>query len=113
MPDNIYFTFSYMGEPIVARYPSSGFEGTAYTVAGMELEERTYDESLALGYLNGVPVTATQQIDRFKELARARLQYVKDIPYMGAMTLVRTQIRSTSALQANQCCRDSTQMATQ
>lgn len=69
------------------RVPETGFEGTAYTVAGMEVEKAVYDDSLAIGYEYGNPVTSEDRIAAMAALGRAQLDRNKDIVWTGGCVL--------------------------
>ncbi|ODA29262.1 hypothetical protein [Planctopirus hydrillae] len=69
------------------RVPEEGFEGTAYTVAGLARELEQYDESLATGREYGVPVTTSARIAQFVKYARAQLDEQKDIVWTGGVVL--------------------------
>jgi hypothetical protein len=87
LPDNARFTFAYFAEPVSARYPPSGFEGTAFDVAGVAVERRLYDEMLAVGYETGVVATTAQRIEQYQRLAQRLLQTTKDVVYTGGCVL--------------------------
>lgn len=86
-PNAMKLVWAPFGAPLSVRKPASGYEGTAYTVAGLAHELQMYDESLAVGYEYGVPVTTTTRRAKFEVLAQALLDYRKDIAYPGAATL--------------------------
>lgn len=86
-PNAMRLVWAPFGEPLSVRKPTSGYEGTAYTVAGMTYELQLYDEALAVGYEWGVPVTSSTRRGKFEVLAQALLDYRKDIAYPGAATL--------------------------
>lgn len=74
--------------PITVRYPSSGYAGTSYTVAGQTSERRIYDEMLAVGYNRiGTPVTTATRVAQYEELARSIHVASKDIVYTGGCQL--------------------------
>lgn len=73
--------------PLQARYPSSGYAGTAFTDYGCEEELRLYDESLAIGYEYGTPVTSATRLAQYAVLAE-NLQSVRcDIIFTGTIVL--------------------------
>jgi len=87
LPDNARLIYAYFADPLEVRKPSSGFEGTAYTVAGMEVEMRLYDEMLSVGYENGTPITTATRTAQYEKLAQQKLDVVKDIIYTGGCTI--------------------------
>lgn len=86
-PESATFHYPRLAEPLMVRVPESGFEGTAYTVGGLEEVLRIYDESLAVGYEYGNPVSTMTRIARFEEYAAQLLEQKKDLIYAGGMTL--------------------------
>lgn len=75
------------GESLSVRVPESGFQGTAYTVAGLQVERRYYDEQLAIGYEYGIPVTSTARLAQMAALAQSQLEKVQDITWVGGVVL--------------------------
>lgn len=76
------------GEPLRVRYPTTGWEGTSYTIAGQKSELRIYDEMLAVGYNRiGIPVTTASRVAQYTELARSIQVTKKDILYTGGCTI--------------------------
>lgn len=86
-PNAMRLVWAPFGPPLAVRRPETGFEGSAYTVAGLAYELKLYDESLAVGYEYGVPVTTASRRAKFEVLAQALLDYRKDIAFPGAATL--------------------------
>jgi hypothetical protein len=74
-------------EPLSVRVPESGFEGTAYTIAGQAVQKDVYDESLAIGTEYGTPVTSVDRIAAMAALARAQLDKNKNIIWTGGCVL--------------------------
>lgn len=87
LPDDVRFYFAYYGEPLSARFPQEGFAGSAFEWAGIETEMQLYDESLAVGYEYGTPVTTEQRIAEFEKLAQSIHQAYADIIYAGGCTI--------------------------
>lgn len=66
LADDVSLTYEYLGEPLTARSPSSGFSGTAFTLFGLQRELVRYEpswktvnnqtawETVAAGYLETV-----------------------------------------------------------
>jgi hypothetical protein len=75
------------GDAIVARYPTTGYAGTAFTVAGIEAELAEYDEMLAIGFDRGQAVTSAARLAAFTNLAQKRHAQLSDIVYTGGITL--------------------------
>lgn len=85
-PVQIDFHYPRVAECLKVRVPETGFEGTAYTDGGLENVLRLYDESLAVGYEYGNPVSTVTRIARFTEFATQLLEQKKDLIYTGGMT---------------------------
>lgn len=88
-PIDVRFTYGKLENPIQVRYPSSGFEGTAYTVAGIANQLEIYAEDLAVGYEYGQPVTTSTRLAQFQILAEYLHKLHKDIVYVGGCMLDR------------------------
>lgn len=87
LPTNARLFYGYFGAPLEIRAPSSGYEGTAYTVAGMQIEKKEYDDMFAVGYEKGTPVTTVARTAQYAKLAQAKLDVYKDIIYTGGCTI--------------------------
>lgn len=87
IPSDVRLIYAYFGSPVTVRKPASGYEGTAYDDAGMEVEERIYDEMLAVGYEKGTPVVLATRTAQYEKLAQSRLDGRKDIVWAGGCTL--------------------------
>lgn len=87
LPTNARLFYGYFGAPLEVRAPSSGFEGSAYTVAGMAVEKKEYDDMLSVGYEKGTPVTTEARLAQYAKLAQAKLDVYKDIIYTGGCTI--------------------------
>lgn len=87
LPDDVRFYFAYFDEPLSTRYPEVGFAGAAYEAAGVETELQLYDESLAVGYEYGIPVTTEERLAEFAKLAQSLHRAHSDIVYAGGCTL--------------------------
>lgn len=85
-PNQFRMVYAYYDVPLSVRYPSSGFSGTAYSVANIAYEEEIYDEMLAIGYERGTPVTSAIRLAQFSTLAQQLHTERKDIIYAGGMT---------------------------
>lgn len=86
-PDYMRLVYAYIGEPITVRAPETGFEGTALTVGGLANELKMYDESLAVGFELGTPVTTATRLAQFQVLADTLLAERKDIIHTGGVTM--------------------------
>ena len=87
LPDNVRVYYGYFSSPLQVRCPAIGFEGSAYTVAGMAVEGREYDEMLSVGYERGTPVSTPDRLAQYEKLAQAKLDVTKDIIYTGGCTI--------------------------
>ncbi len=87
LPYSVRFVYAYFGDPLEVRYPSIGYDGTTYSVAGMQVEDRRYDEMLAVGYEKGSPITTVARKAQFEKLAESIHEFSKDIIYTGGCTL--------------------------
>ena len=90
-PTDMKFIYATYGEPISVRYPASGFQGTAYTVANMQTRFDMYDEMLAVAYEYNQPVTTATRLAQFAFLAQRELQMRQDIIYAGGCMLEELQ----------------------
>lgn len=86
-PTDVRFTYGKFENPIQVRYPTSGFSGTAYDVAGIANQMEIYAEDLAVGYEYGQPVTTATRLAQFQILAEYLHKLHKDIVYVGGVTL--------------------------
>lgn len=86
-PEDVMLIYPSYINPLEVRKPATGYEGTAYSVHGLENELAIYDPSLAVGYLFGTPVTSATKIAKFEVLAQKILDSKKDVLYHGGMTL--------------------------
>lgn len=86
-PSDVRLVYAYFGNPIEVRYPTSSYSGTVYSVAGMSVEKRIYDEMLAIGYEQGSPIAEATRTAQFVKLAESIHESVKDIIYTGGCTL--------------------------
>lgn len=90
-PNGFRFIYPALTEPLISRTPASGYEGTAYTVGGLEAEKVEYDEALAVGYDYGLPVTTVTRLAKFAKLGQQILSQSKDIIYTGGVTFEGVQ----------------------
>lgn len=86
-PTQVAFIYAYPATVLEVRWPESGFDGTSYSVAGLENELKLYDEMLAVGYEQGNPVTTPTRRAQFTTLAKRIHAYRKDIVYAGGCML--------------------------
>lgn len=90
LPDNARFYFAYYdyAQALYVRSPVSGYDGTAWEVANMRVEEKLYDEMLAIGYeAGGTVVTSEARKAQYQKLADAMAIPKKDIIYTGGCVL--------------------------
>lgn len=85
-PNQFRIVYAYFDTPLSVRYPTSGYSGTAYTVANVQHELKIYDEMLAIGYERGTPVTSAIRLAQFSTLAQQMHTEGKDVIYAGGMT---------------------------
>jgi hypothetical protein len=83
----VKFEYAVPTNPIQVRYPETGFEGSAYTVANLQNELKIYDEMLAVGYEYNQPVTTAARLFQYSLLARYVHAMHKDLIYVGGLTL--------------------------
>lgn len=104
LPDEVEFRGAYYDEPLTLRHPTSGFTGTAYTQAGVEVVMRLYDEMLQVGYdliINNTPSSSSSgssgssssqtlqewRLAQFRKLAEQLIEAYKDVVWTGGATL--------------------------
>ncbi|MDE2098971.1 MAG: hypothetical protein KGL39_17085 [Patescibacteria group bacterium] len=88
VPTDVRFTASYYAAPLTVRSPSSGFSGTAFSVANIQTVLRIYDEQVAVGYdPYGIPITTAARIAQYQKIADLMLQQRQDVLYAGGVTL--------------------------
>ena len=75
--EDVRLDYAYLGNPLVARYPATGYTGTAYTSAGIRREKVKHNETF---------IDPTDQA-QYEELAQALLEPLKDIAYSGSLPL--------------------------
>jgi len=78
-PDDVLLIFAFRGEHLVARYPSSGHAGSAYTQFGLQREKVIYDEQF---------VSADDQ-ERYETLAESLHRALGDVVYAGRVPLAQ------------------------
>lgn len=86
-PNAVRLLWAYYTDPIVVRKPTTGFEGNAYTLDGLQAEYSMYDEALAVGYEYGTPVTTAAREAQFATLAQSILDERKDTAWIGSLVL--------------------------
>lgn len=88
-PVDAKLIYAYLSTPITARYPSgTSHSGTVNSVAGLSIEEKTYDEMLATWYSNFTVVTNAARIAQFEKLAQNRHEFMKDIVWTGGFVSI-------------------------
>ncbi len=75
--EDVRLDYAYLGNALVARYPATGYTGTAYTQAGIRREKVKHDETF---------IDPTDQA-QYEELVQALLEPLKDIAYSGSLPL--------------------------
>lgn len=86
-PTDVRLVYATPDPPLTVRYPTSGYGGTAYTVAGIENELAIYDEMLAVDYEYGVATTTAERVAQFTTLAQHLFEMQSDIIYTGGLVL--------------------------
>jgi hypothetical protein len=86
-PIGVKLVWAYYTAPLSVRVPETGFEGTAYTVAGLALQKDVYDESIAVGYEYGNAVTSATRLAQMTLLAQSQLDKHKDVKWVGGCVL--------------------------
>lgn len=86
-PTDIMFIYGLASSPLQVRVPTSGYEGTAYTVANIQNEFLQYDEMLAAYYERYQATTTVNRLNKYAQLGRYMLDMKKDILYSGGATL--------------------------
>lgn len=87
-PTSLRLIWAPFGPPLKVRVPTSGFEGTAYTVAGRKVESFRYDEALMVGREFGTPVTTTARRAQFTKYGQTILDQSKNIVWTGGAELL-------------------------
>jgi hypothetical protein len=87
VPNAVRVIYAPYSDPLSVRSPTSGFSGTAYTVANVQTELRIYDEMLAIGYERGIPFSTPARLAQFQQLADIMQAQRRDIVYAGGCTL--------------------------
>jgi len=87
LPDSVRLVYAYYIPGLSVRYPSSSYSGTAYTVAGAEIEKRIYDESLAVGFERFLIADQAERTAQFEKLAQSVQESLRDIIYTGGCSL--------------------------
>lgn len=96
LPEDVKLIYAYLGEPLTARFPEVGFEGTAFDLANIACERRIYDESFVVGYENGDPeewISETERVEQFTLLAENLHRASSDIVYTGGAVLDDIDLR--------------------
>jgi hypothetical protein len=83
LPNALKLIWAPFGEPLQVRAPVTGYEGTAYTEAGLAIEDYQNDEALMIGREFGRPVTSYARREAFQKYAQTLLDQRKDIVWVG------------------------------
>jgi hypothetical protein len=86
-PTDVRLYTGVMSVPLEVRAPATGFEGTAYTDAGVTSVKTLYAEELSVHYADGVNYTTPERLAAFQKIADQLLAENKDIKYAGVITL--------------------------
>ena len=87
VPENLQFVYCGPANPLLVRYPETGYAGTAFSVAGIEKTKRISDEMLSLNPLEHPLNTTTDRVAQFTTLAQNLHAQSCDIVYAGGVTL--------------------------
>jgi hypothetical protein len=83
LPTALKLIWAPFGEPLQVRAPEDGFEGTAFTDAGLMIEDYQNDEALMIGREFGQPVSSPARLAAFQAYAQTLLDQRKDIVWVG------------------------------
>ncbi len=86
-PNAAKLIYAPFGDALSVRVPESGFEGTAYDIAGLQLQKIVYDEQVAVGMEYGAPVTSDARLAQIAVYGRALLDKSKDMVWTGGCVL--------------------------
>jgi hypothetical protein len=86
-PTDIQLIYGLASSPLQVRVPTTGYEGTAYTVANIFNEQLIYDEMLAAFYERYTVTTTATRLAKYAQLGRYLLDQTKNILYTGGATL--------------------------
>lgn len=86
-PNAAKLVWAPFSEPLTVRVPETGFSGTAYSVAGLEVERRLNDDQLAIGIEYGIPVTSSARRAQMTLMAQSQLDKAHDITWVGGCVL--------------------------
>jgi hypothetical protein len=94
LPEDVRFVYAHYDQSLTARHPTSGFEGTAFDVAGVETTLQIYDEDFVTGFeqneegvIVGEEVTEAARTAQFEKLARNLHEAYRDVIYTGGCTI--------------------------
>ncbi|CAB4177951.1 hypothetical protein UFOVP1004_42 [uncultured Caudovirales phage] len=85
MPVSVTLHYPNLTDPLVVRSPTSGYSGTVYSIGGIQSEYKEYNESLAVDYQYGVPITTATRIARMQKYADQLHSERKDLVHSGAI----------------------------
>lgn len=86
VPTKVTLHYPNLTDPITVRSPDDGsYAGTVFSVGGIESEYKEYNESLAVDYRYGVPVTTETRVARMQLYADRLLQERKDLVHSGGI----------------------------
>lgn len=87
VPEDLQFVYCSPADPLMVRWPETGYAGTAYTVAGIEKTKRIADEMLSLNPQEHPLSTNADRVAQFTTLAKNLHSQSCDIVYAGGVTL--------------------------
>lgn len=86
-PNALKLIWAPFAAPLKVRRPETGYEGTAFTQAGLMVEDFQFDEALSIGREYGIPVTSAERRAAFNVYAQTLLDQRKDVVWTGGAQL--------------------------
>ena len=86
-PTAVKLIYGVAASPLQVRYPTSGYGGTAYTVANIQNEKKIYDEMLAAYWDTYTAITTASRLAKYYTLAQYQHAMLSDIVYGGSAVL--------------------------
>lgn len=87
LPNALKLVWSPFTAPLKVRRPETGWEGTAFTQAGVMVDDYQYDEALSIGREFGQPVTSAARRAAYGVYAQSLLDQRKDVVWTGGALL--------------------------
>lgn len=86
-PTAVRFVYGLPSAPLQVRSPTTGFSGTAYTVANLANEQQRREELLAAYYERWAVITTASRLAKWQILADYEQSLRRDIVYTGSVVL--------------------------